>query len=144
MFFADMTPYEYGFELPRSNVLNVGWLARGHVFPTGVVADGFVDALRRRAASPENLYRGYHTCEFCPEPPVLVSATGRRVSPPPGETMGNGEIRVAGARGRVYVAPVLVAHYVQVHRYLPPAEFVRAVMSIDNAAVAARGTVPSV
>ena len=129
MFFADLTPYEYGYEMPHPSILNVGWLARGHVFPVGEVPDNFADALRRLIASPENLYRGYHTCEFCPDPPVVVDSAGRRVRHPPGETMGNGEIRVAGPRGQTYVAPVLVAHYVQVHHYLPPEGFIRAVMS---------------
>jgi hypothetical protein len=133
MFFADLTPYEYGYEERRSNVLNVGWLARGHVFPTGPVPDDFVNALRKLIASPDNLYRGYHTCEFCPDPPIVVGPTGQRVHSPPGETMGNGEIRVAGPRGHIYVAPVLIAHYVQRHNYLPPAVFTRAVTAAAKA-----------
>ncbi len=136
MFFADLTPYEYGYEMPRSNVLNVGWLARGHVFPVGSVPETFVNALRRLAKSPENLYRGYHTCEFCPEPPLVVDSTGRRVITPPGDTMGNGEIRVAGLNGIVYVAPVLVVHYVQAHSYRPPDEFIQAVVSAGGIASA--------
>lgn len=131
MFFADLTPYEYGYAMPRTNILNVGWLARGHAFPVGVVSEAFAKALRRLIKSPENLYRGYHSCEFCPEPPVVVSSTGLRVRGPPGETEGNGEIRVAGADGIVYVAPVLVAHYVEVHRYRPPDQFIQAVISAD-------------
>src|SRR5512138_3291812 len=101
MFFADLTPYQYGYEMPHPNILNVGWLARGHAFPVGVVSEAFAKALRRMIKSPENLYRGYHTCEFCPEPPVVVSSTGLRVRGPPGETEGNGEIRVPGADGIV-------------------------------------------
>lgn len=131
VFFADLTPYEYGYELPRGNVRNVGWLSRGHVFPTGDVPDDLVAKLRRLIESPENLYRGYHRCEFCPEPPVVVDSTGRRVIDPPGDTMGNGEIRVTGADGIVYVAPVLVAHYVEVHRYRPPEEFIRTVIAAE-------------
>jgi len=57
------------------------------------------------------------------------------ITPPP-EMMGNGEIRVAGLNGLVYVAPVLIVHYVQVHSYLPPAEFIRAVVSVDDTASA--------
>lgn len=129
MFYADLTPYEYGYELPQGSILNVGWLGRGHVFPVGRVPDGFVDALRKLLASRVNLYRGYHTCEFCPEPPVVVSSTGQRIHSAPDETMGNGEIRVVGSRGRVYVAPVLIAHYIQAHHYAPPAVFIHAVMS---------------
>jgi hypothetical protein len=134
MFFADLTPYEYGYEMPRSNVLNIGWLSRGHAFPIGAVPETFINTLRRLVRSPENLYRGYHVCEFCPDPPVVVSPNGLRASNPPGETMGNGEIRVAGSEGVVYVAPVLVAHYVEVHNYLPPEAFIRAVISADGIA----------
>jgi hypothetical protein len=132
MFFADLTPYQYGYEMPRTNILNVGWLARGHVFPVGVVSEAFARALRHLIKSPENLYRGYHSCEFCPEPPIVVSSTGLRTRSPPGETEGNGEIRVAGSNGIVYVAPVLVAHYVEVHKYRPPDEFIQAVISVDG------------
>lgn len=132
MFFADLTPYEYGYEMPRAGVLNVGWLARGHEFAVGAVPEGLVGALRRLIKSPENLYRGYHRCEFCPEPPLVVGSNGLRLRGPPGETEGNGEIRVAGPNGLVYVAPVLVAHYVEAHNYRPPQEFISAVMSANG------------
>jgi hypothetical protein len=46
--------------------------------------------------------------------------------------MGNGEIRVPGLSGVVYVAPVLVAHYVEAHNYRPPDEFIQAVLSADG------------
>jgi hypothetical protein len=39
---------------------------------------------------------------------------------------GNCEIRVRDASGVVYAAPSLVAHYMAVHRYLPPPGFQRA------------------
>jgi hypothetical protein len=136
MFFADLTPYEYGYELPRRNVLNVGWLSRGHAFPVGPVPENFVRVLRLLIKSPENLYRGYHTCDFCAEPPVFVGPTGLRISNPPGETMGNGEIRVPGSGDVIYVAPVLVAHYVEAHSYRPPEEFIRAVISARGIASA--------
>jgi hypothetical protein len=136
LFFADLTPYEYGREEPRSNVLNVGWLSREHSFPTGGVSDAFINVLRRLVASPVNLYRGYHICEFCPEPSEFLGPTGLRMIDPPKDTMGNGEIRVVGSNGLVYVAPALVAHYVEAHNYSPPAEFIRAVLSIDDIASA--------
>jgi len=42
--------------------------------------------------------------------------------------LGNGEVRVRAPDGRWYAAPTLVAHYVAVHGYLPPAPFVGAVL----------------
>jgi hypothetical protein len=48
--------------------------------------------------------------------------------PLPGTT-GNGEIRVIATAGATtYVAPVLVLHYVVAHGYLPPQEFIDAVL----------------
>ena len=129
MFFADLTPYEYGREEPVSHILNVGWLSREHPFRSGETPAGLVEALRRWIATPVNLYRGRHLCEFCPEPVAFLDRQGHRTIEPPPDTAGNGEIRVPGADGRVYVAPVLVAHYVEVHEYLPPPEFVEAVLS---------------
>src|SRR5262245_10212871 len=129
MFFADLTPYEYGGQ-PQDNLLNVGWLSRDQPFSTGTPPDGFLQVLRRLVASPVNLYRGFHICEFCPDPPA--GSTGHQSSTPPPGTFGNGEIRVSGVGGVIYVAPVLVAHYVEVHRYLPPATFIEAVLNVNQ------------
>lgn len=43
--------------------------------------------------------------------------------------LGHAEIRVFGDAGEVYAAPDMLFHYVACHGYLPPAEFVRALMS---------------
>ena len=40
--------------------------------------------------------------------------------------LGSAEIRVFGADGSVYAAPTLLYHYVSVHHYKPPDEFMRA------------------
>jgi hypothetical protein len=131
MHYLDLTPYEYGREAPRPNVLNVGWLSIEHPFQKGEVSVDFLRTLQRLVTSPVNLYRGSHLCEFCPPPPKELSAGGAVwVLKPPAGTTGNGEIRVPGLNGLVYVAPVLVAHYVEAHQYVPPAEFVDAVMAL--------------
>lgn len=128
MYFADLTPYEYGRENAKPDVLNIGWLSAGHQFPVGPTSEGFRADLRRLVQAPVNLYRGIHLCEFCPPPPEKLTPSGlRTIDPVPG-TFGNGEIRVR-AHDITYVAPVLVLHYVEAHSYAPPAEFVRAVES---------------
>ena len=104
MYFADLTPYGYCGQ-PSEGRVNVGWL--GDVgFETGEVPSGFVDALKRLKV--ENLYRGSHYCHICCSE----------------KFKGNGEFRLSG-----YAAPVLVVHYVEDHKYLPPAGFIEAVMS---------------
>jgi hypothetical protein len=128
MYFPDLTPYQYGRTEPRPNVQNVGWLCAAQPFRRGDPDERFVNALEQLVLSPMNLYRGSHLCEFCSSPPAKTFPNGlRTIEPLPG-TMGNGEIRVAAADGITYVAPVLVFHYVVAHNYLPPQEFVDAVM----------------
>jgi len=127
MYFADLSQYCYGKAEPDPNVLNVGWLSSAHPYTQGSVSDLFVTHLRHLVQSPVNLYRGLHFCEFCPEPQVRTTPGGLRIVDPRPGTAGNGEIRVRGASGQIYVAPALIHHYVTAHGYRPPAEFVSAV-----------------
>lgn len=46
----------------------------------------------------------------------------------PNDARGSGEIRVKGINC-VYAAPVMIYHYVRVHGYKPPQEFIEAVIS---------------
>jgi hypothetical protein len=127
LYFPDLTLYEYGEAEPRAGILNVGWLSAEHPFPIGVSDGRFVQVLERLVASPVNLYRGSHLCEFCPCPPTILSRGGIPMLDPPPGTTGNGEIRVIDGEG-VYVAPTLILHYVVVHQYRPPEAFVDAVI----------------
>ena len=95
----------------------IGWLDRDHEFPQGDVPAGFVERLEQFVAHSHESARelgfptflGFHECGFC------------------GNANGDGEFGVP--RGQLlFVAPVLILHYVSAHRYLPPADFVTAVM----------------
>ena len=144
MYYPDLSPYtysEYVLEEPAVE-LNVGWLVKEYAFPTGVVSEAFLDALFECCLNSVNGMRGYHVCESCVDPPgELVSITkngeqrlfkihrmmeaernGRQVF------IGGAEIRVQGLNNIVYAAPNLVYHYCSVHSYLPPLEFVHAVL----------------
>jgi hypothetical protein len=55
-------------------------------------------------------------------PPTLIEVDGRSVQ------LGDGEIRVEGVDHKRYAASNLICHYVQEHRYLPPEEFLRALL----------------
>lgn len=108
-FFTDLSSHTYtptcGFE-----VVNVGWLDEGNAFVVGPTPRDFMDALRQLCERPIHLHRGVHACWFC-----------RRHS-------GNGQIRVPDDNGIWYAAPTLIYHYVADHQYLPPAEFIEAVL----------------
>jgi len=124
--FEDLTPYIYGGGAVRENILNVGWLSIQKPFSTGEVSQESLQKLQALCSKPVNLYRGVHYCEFCPEP-LFEKIEDRLVSKKIRDCPnGNGEIHVQGKDGVVYKAPVLVAHYVEVHKYLPPAEFIAA------------------
>ena len=134
MYFQDLSKYRYRSNEPSTGVLNIGWLSREHSFPTGEASKAFIECLRQLAASPIELTRGAHICEFFPEPPVFLSRGGLPMRNPPPGTFGNGEIRVVGSNGLTYIAPVLVLHYVEAHNYLPPQEFIAAVLAAQGRA----------
>jgi hypothetical protein len=128
-FFADLTPFTYGHSEADPTVLNIGWLSCDHPIPVAAPNDLFVTALETIAAKPINPYRGYHICDFCPPPPVIVSKGGLPMLDPPAETKGNGEIWIKGLDGITYVAPALLPHYVLRHHYAPPRAFIDAVIA---------------
>lgn len=105
-------------EVSHEGPLNVGWLGKGHIFKTGKTSRLFRRKLRRIAQNRiDHGMDGFHSCEFCK----------RRGEAP----AGIGEIRVDGKGSIIYVAPTLIVHYVEKHKYLPPQEFVDAVLASD-------------
>ena len=112
--FEDLTPYTYFHpEEEAPGTVNVGWLAPGHPFPTGVTPPEFRAKLGLLCGRRVKQTRGLHPCYFC---------TGRE------RPASSSEMRVAGG-GRVYAAPTLVHHYIEAHGYRPPDEFIAAVLA---------------
>jgi hypothetical protein len=101
-----------------SHVRAIGWLCKDHPFPTGPVPREFLTALRAHVQSawqPVGMF-GVHFCEFCPDP-----------RPGKGRIGGSGNVWVP-TLSVVYVAPELIVHYIEVHSYRPPEEFIAAVL----------------
>ena len=128
MFFEDLSPYTYtlGKPVPEgvcldalTDALNVGWLEDGHPFATGPTPWRFRLRLRHLAKNLKNdFFVASHTCNLCER--------GERTA------RGTGEIHVTGSDGVTYVAPALIVHYVAKHEYLPPQEFIDAVLSSSS------------
>lgn len=96
----------------------IGWLHESHSFPVGDSRPEFVRELREITSKASYAmdalgwaaFAGFHTCEFCGEFESI-----RNVGIPAGAIL--------------YVAPEMVSHYVEQHSYLPPEEFVEAVLA---------------
>jgi len=121
MYYADLSTKCQVDAGPK--VRAVGWLGNyngllgrfgaQHRFTVGEVDIVIVDTLRdhiRNAWQPIQAF-GFHSCEFCQDP----------------HATGGWNIWIP-TRSLIYVAPELIVHYIEAHRYLPPYEFIDAVM----------------
>jgi hypothetical protein len=151
LFYEELSPCLYvsdsSFGPEAEKLKAVGWLAWGHPY------------IRRQRQLPETpfgqllrlledpwepvFFMGSHECEFCPDAGLPVSLEGYKGPDPHLEAyyrrhrierdglvvhFGAHNLYVP-AEGCVYVAPSMIAHYVDVHSYEPPAVFWDAVMN---------------
>ena len=119
-YLQDLSPYGHAVGTEDS-VLSVGWLDSHHPFPVGETSQEFREKLADICQHPVKRYFGSHECEFCKhrDRPDCI-----------------GDILVYGTN-IAYVSPALISHYVTVHDYLPPPQFIAAVLSTEDVAAAA-------
>lgn len=128
-FFADLTPYTYRPLGHRPGTINVGWLCRWQAFSKWRPDAIFLRRLWPFCSIGVWQTRGFHHCPFCL---LSIPLLGRPVTEYfMGEAirLGSAEVRVFAPDGRTYAAPDLVFHYIRRHHYLPPREFIDAVMN---------------
>ena len=134
MYFADLSLCNY-FGFGRTERLRaVGWLAWGHPYreqQAELPEDNFRQLLRLlRDPWEPGVFMGAHDCEFC----FGAEDYARRFTLERyGITVhfGASNIFIPG-KDRVYVAPSMIAHYIDKHRYEPPSEFWRAVLDCPD------------
>ncbi|PYQ42543.1 MAG: hypothetical protein DMG99_08790 [Acidobacteria bacterium] len=145
-YFVDLSAYSY-FKGDSTGAKNVGWLQRGYEFQTMEPSEEILDLLWSFCGVSVMQTRGTHQCDLCVSP-TIVSVSRGGVE----RTLGSAEIRVfskTDARSslsqqlkgtgpglvflrnsrvpvNVYAAPNLIYHYVHVHHYKPPNEFLDA------------------
>ena len=120
-YYEDLSDYVYAPGFVRPGTKAIGWLARGHVFPTMTPDEEVLDLLWLYCSISVVDTRGGHDCEFCPGCDASYGErNGQRLF------LGTAEIRVFSRDGRIYAAPTLLYHYVAVHHYKPPDEFLKA------------------
>jgi hypothetical protein len=119
-YFKDLTIYEYTEVLVRPGN-NIGWLGRGRPFPAATPSEEVLDLLWLFCSISVQRARGGHICELCLGGNLhYAERNGERLD------LGTAEIRVFSGQGHIYAAPNLIYHYVAVHHYKPPDEFLRA------------------
>jgi hypothetical protein len=123
MYYPDLTPYDYGMT-EYEDALNIGWVEMGHEFPIGDFPEKQELLRKLRLKNVENLYRGWHSCEYCE--PWDKSEPGHTYLIH--DRSGNGEYIVQW-NGKTYSSPILIVHYIETHNYRPPQEFIDAVMN---------------
>lgn len=118
--------YQYGFD--KSKILAVGWIDydkepkfrdRKISFEIGKADIDFLDKLKSVIKKADNYvdYMGWHTCVLCKNNSEKCSLYGQIFLP---------------YKGKIYVAPKGIVHYIEEHDYLPPNIFIEAIMNCDS------------
>jgi hypothetical protein len=120
-YYRDLTDYEYHGAFYRPGTKNVGWLGMSHEFDIAEPTEELLSRLWDFCKISVAQTRGIHECEFCPgQSSYFAERNGERL------LLGTAEIRVFSKTDGLYAAPTLMYHYVRVHKYRPPDEFIEA------------------
>jgi len=124
-YYPDLSRYQYFQRALNPPSLTIGWLDGSHDFAVGSVDPLFVEQLWLYCQNRVWSTRGYHECEICREPqwPHIAKRGDEELK------LGSAEIRVLGIGNIIYAAPDLIYHYVVDHQYLPPQQFIDAVVN---------------
>jgi hypothetical protein len=92
---------------------SIGWLGAGYEFVTGDPPANLVALLEEHLEDHWCCFAcaGSHSCEFCQAE---------------GSEHRDARNFIVPAKDTAYLAPGMILHYVQQHRYLPPSEFIEA------------------
>ena len=130
-YFEDLSPCTYfgPFHAGAEKLKAVGWLASGHPFKErqNDLSESHFRKLLQLLRHPwePGKFAGSYECEFC-----VKDVFGRSYVKRYGLVIyfGSSNLFVPGD-DCIYVAPSMIAHYVEAHAYEPPAEFWEAVLS---------------
>jgi hypothetical protein len=116
-------------DLGGTEALGVGWLDVEHEFPVGPVGrDSFVALVRHLSnAWQPFVSAGRHACPFC-----RFSGGPSRLTIAGHTTELGASLLLVPAPSALYVAPSLIAHYIDAHGYQPPVEFMSAVAALPE------------
>ena len=126
MYFPDLEKCEYhsgplDAACWQAPLLAVGWLEHPHRFSCGTPPEGLLEKLGMLASAAEEShphynFRGLHCCSICEAERGASKALLK----------SHVNILIPG-NGVVYATPAGITHYIEVHSYIPPIEFITAV-----------------
>lgn len=125
-YYEDFTKYTYDRgQYKETNTLNIGWIEGTKQINRGKVSQEFLDNLWEYMKCPMHRMRGLY-CNVCLDGErnyFKAVYNGYEIK------LGDAEIRVIDKKEDcVYAAPTLILHYIISHNYLPPSEFINAVI----------------
>ena len=108
---------EYHFSylgIKSKKFLAIGWLEPMHAYNQGIVPEKFDQALKHlyHYSWKPAVFLGLYSCHFC-SPGTNILYSGSDIFVP--------------FKGKIYVAPNMLHHYISHHKYRPPDAFIRAV-----------------
>lgn len=136
MYYEDLTEYQYLSFLAKKDVppgtLNIGWIDEKHEFVKKTPSPNLIDALKEITFTEKSLHltRGYYFCPFCKnvDPKTGAQLPVRMEYKRKEMVLGSGII-IFGGKKHNYAFPDLLIHYVEVHGYHPPQEFIDDVLA---------------
>jgi hypothetical protein len=98
----------------------IGWLEGGHPYSTGATPIGLLEQLGALVNNAERVFqqyhfRGLHDCTLCEAGHLSAHLARSHIN-----------LLIPGTR-TVFACPAAITHYLTVHAYLPPPQFVDAV-----------------
>jgi hypothetical protein len=117
---------------------NSGWLDASREYARGPVPIEVVAILSELCRGTTLRTRGWHYCNLCVSDSDRQSVADYVKSVAQSDrgdfTVGSAEVHVRGPSAVTFVAPDMVIHYVVVHGYRPPEDFVKAVLESPSCA----------
>jgi len=129
MYIPDLSGYspQWGDEEKEMNLIAIGWLSKAHHYNNGKVMPNFLRRLEDFCLKPMIQNFAIETCNLCREEEFVnfVTSAGKKI-----RLYGTYEIRIPSLdRSKIYAAPDFIIHYIVIHNYKPPDEFIDAVLN---------------
>ena len=127
-YFDDLTIYTHQIApFIIDGVKNVGWLDLSKQIPTGDVPPPILQKLKVMASGTSTFQP---LVEPLREPPTCQICGALDLLDINGRSLPSAELWIPSAEC-IYAAPVAILHYIEFHKYCPPAEYITAIENLD-------------